>query len=345
LLKVVEASMNDYEQWDVFSRSQQNVFQSFEFLNVLQRVNSLSPKLLIAYDGESILGGMIIIRGHVLKVFSEKIVQMGPIIKPCISKEFNKILRILLTALRSSNRNVIDIHIRTPFKQGAAAFKSFSFVPKDETLDGSVLIDLTKDEETLWRELAKRCRNAVRKASKSGVNVEELSSLEEVSEYYRLYSKAAYAWSVPYPYSLFKGVFELLVPKGLARFFLAKYKDQAIAGLVNLIYNGKVFHWNNILSPEYRSLSPNNLLMWYAICANKRECQKIYYIYGLPPVKSKHGYSTFKTSFGGTLIDDSRGYFIVNSSIKKRIIDKSIKLSRYRCFSALSNPVKKLLIK
>ena len=112
--------------------------------------------------------------------------------------------------------------------------------------------------------------------------------------------------------SLFKSVFDILVPKGYAKFFSAKYKelniDNYIGVMIILTYSGVVYDWYAGAHDEYLSLCPNDLLAWHAIGWSS---EKGYHIFdfggaGKPNNKEHEGIRRFKEQFGGQLVNFGR---------------------------------------
>lgn len=127
-------------------------------------------------------------------------------------------------------------------------------------------IDLTKNKDILWLNLDKKTRNAIKKAMKNGVEVEEVKNENDLKLYYRLYLKTQKRHgSPPNSFRLFCNVYRQLQPMGIMKTLLAKYQGVAIGGIITFQFNGIIYWWGNVMAPDYRWLNPTNLLLWEII--------------------------------------------------------------------------------
>jgi len=127
-------------------------------------------------------------------------------------------------------------------------------------------IDLTKSKESLWRNLDKKTRNAIRKAMENGVEVEEVKNENDLKLYYKLYLKTQKRHgSPPNSFKLFYNIYRQLQPMGIMRILLAKYQGKTIGGIITFHLNGIIYWWGNVTEPNYRHLNPTNLLLWKVI--------------------------------------------------------------------------------
>ncbi len=131
-------------------------------------------------------------------------------------------------------------------------------------------IDLTKSKENLWLNLDKKTRNAVKKAMKNRVEVEEAKNEDDLKLYYRLYLKTQKRHgSPPNDFRLFCNIYRQLQPMGVMRILLAKYQEKAIGGIIVFHFKRArariIYWWGNVTEPSYRHLNPTNLLLWKMI--------------------------------------------------------------------------------
>ena len=343
--RVQEYNEKDDSEMRQFSKLYANPFQSLEFYEVLLRVKSVRPELLIARDrNDDIAGSVISMTAPRFSLLSRTVVQFGPVIRSGDEGICLKILRDLLIGICQHNRRSIDIYVRAPFTDLSEAFDELSFSRADPVLDGMVFINLEEEVEQLWQGLNKRCRNSVRKASAQGVQIEEVTSVEQLAEYYSLYASVARDWYVTYPFSLFEGIFRYLVPRGMAMIYLAKHDSEVIAGVTNLTYRSRVYQWNNVTSKHGRNLDANNLLNWHSMTRSKDRGALFYVHYGLSTAGDPQSRSSFKRSFGGIVLDSSRGYYKVNSVTRRTAINRMLRLENTHTSNVLVGTLKRLLL-
>jgi len=162
------------------------------------------------------------------------------------------------------------------------------------------ILSLDKSVDELWKGLKRECRNRVRKAQKSGVEVEEVTSPEFFEDYIRMaydvYAKAKRL--PPIPISLFFLLWERLRPKGAMRVLAAKYKEEPVAAAVFLMYRDTVYFWDGVSYRWAYPLAPNNLLHWCIIKWAAQEGFRRYDMLGadIP------GIGRFKSTFGPKLV-------------------------------------------
>jgi FemAB-related protein (PEP-CTERM system-associated) len=126
--------------------------------------------------------------------------------------------------------------------------------------------DLTKDEKELWSSLDKKTRNAVRKAQKSRLEIDEAKGPDQLKEYFVLYLKTQKRLgSPPHSFKLFLNLFSAFSTNKKIRMFIARHEGVPIAGITVFLHGNSVFWWNNVSDTEHRSLNPTNLLLWHTM--------------------------------------------------------------------------------
>lgn len=122
----------------------------------------------------------------------------------------------------------------------------------------------SSDRETLLYDVEKRCRTAVRKARKEGIEVTD--ETENPAAVERLVSEhQAHMESIggtPKPPEFFEHLDRFHEPRAEYRLLVARI-DGAVAGLVLLFYfDDTVEYFTPVTIPEHRSLYPMNLLIF-----------------------------------------------------------------------------------
>jgi Acetyltransferase (GNAT) domain len=144
-------------------------------------------------------------------------------------------------------------------------FQSMGFrVKKLQTPLGTILLDLSKGAEQLFREFAEDRRYNIRRAIKAGVEVTEMNVQRDFDDYYALYEHwCASKRLPPRPYELQRTVFET---KGNRLLLVARHNGRLV-GAETLRYrrHGIIEAAANISRREETKLKQNDLLMWRAI--------------------------------------------------------------------------------
>ena len=107
--------------------------------------------------------------------------------------------------------------------------------------------------------------------------------------------------------SHFEAIFDILVPKNMAKFFLAKFNDEYVAARLILAYKDTVYDWYTGSSKKTQSVYPNDLLVWHILEWGSYRGFKIFdFGGGGTSEQSSDGWVKFKKKFGGKEISYGR---------------------------------------
>ena len=146
-----------------------------------------------------------------------------------------------------------------------------------------------------------RIRWAVNKASRSGVEVREVSSQRDLKAWYRLYLDVNRWHALPArSFRFFDAVWQLLRPAGLSRLFIAEQRTgadhQLLAGSFIFQLGRTAFYAFNGRLREGLPLRPNDVIQWHAIHQAAESGSSLYDLgeeevgnLGLAAFKSKWG--------------------------------------------------------
>jgi len=153
----------------------------------------------------------------------------------------------------------------------------FSWTPLDtlqqmgfraKTMEGSVVLDLTRGPEFLFKKLHQKRRRNVRFAIKRGVEIVQAATHEDFCSYYDVYlrwrqtSRKTIVTKLV-PFSVLKHAYRLRQNRIL---FLARYQGKTIAGdILRFCPGGLVEASANNSVDEFLHLKPNDLLVWKTI--------------------------------------------------------------------------------
>lgn len=197
----------------------------------------------------------------------------------------------------------------------------------------TMVLDLKRDLDSLWKKFDKKLRNSIRKSEKESVRVSELINEEELKEYYDLSlkterhikeSKGRKAFSIQ-SYEFYKKIIE----DGLGRVFLAKFGDKIIAGSVFLVFGNRTIYFQSGFLREYAIKQAPSLIHWEAIKKLKKEGITEYDLgglsLGLTKEDSRYFIYEFKKKFNGQL-EVFYNLEIPIIKYKKTIQDKFVKI-------------------
>lgn len=146
-----------------------------------------------------------------------------------------------------------------------AGFQSVGFRIKSfQTPLGTILLDLSKGTDQLFRDCAEARRHNIRRAIKAQVEVAELDVRHDFDDYYALYKHwCEFKGIAPHPYDLQRAVFET---RG-NRLILAARHNGRVVGVSTYRFRrpGIIEYTANVSRREETKLKQNDLLMWRAI--------------------------------------------------------------------------------
>ena len=174
----------------------------------------------------------------------------------------------------------------------------------------SYVVDLTPDEGQLWKGLAGRARNAIRKAEREGYEITLAGSKADVDAYYALHTVTyRRTGATPHPQAFFQNIWDRLGPPGVANLFMARHGGEAVAAINVAAFKGAAVYWTGASLEEHARNGVNNLLLWKTMLWAKNNGIRWYEVGEASPDAEDpklRGLSRFKRSFGFSWCRTSR---------------------------------------
>jgi hypothetical protein len=127
-------------------------------------------------------------------------------------------------------------------------------------------LDLTLGEQKLFGRLGSDVRRAIRKAQKTGVEIEFSQSLEALRTYYGLHCQTRKRHGLPpQPFAFFLNTFRHILARRLGVVALAILGRKAVAGAVFFCFGREALYKFGASDARFQSARGNNLVMWEAI--------------------------------------------------------------------------------
>lgn len=237
----------------------------------------------------------------------------------------------------------IYLFLRTPFPfpYGNDIFVKNGFNRQLEGGEYSVIIDLEKDQDALWSGVKRFARRCVNMARQKGVEVKGVETEEQLRQFYDIYHDTGRRREFhPLPFDMFRALWLRLEPKGMVKFFIAYWKGRPIGGILNTFYARECVPWFSCSLDRFWDLHPNHLLFWHSICWSKEEAQssifKLYHVSQKGRKIKGVDYYTFKTCFGGSMIEECAFYDKILSPNTSKVLDTLEKLPRIAAKKLLS---------
>jgi len=313
-LKVTDDFKKDALDEFVYNNPNTSIFQTLDIAEVYKRNKACTPLILVAINEDtddivaSLLAKILDEKPGFLSSFSRhSTIRGGPIFVDnkdgiaavsLLLQHYNEIVK--KESLYSRIYPLNDTPQIIPcFKESGYEYGGWK----------NFLVNLDKPIDEIWRNLKKSRRYGINKAKKKGVTIEEIRERDLIPEFYKLLQETYKKRNNPLEdISNFEAVFDILVPKKMAKFFMAKYDGRYIAAMLILLYRGVVYDWyaGSSQKQEDLILCPNDLIAWHAIerCANNGFHTFDFGGGGEPNDTS--GWVEFKRQFGGKLVNYGR---------------------------------------
>lgn len=303
---LVQFTDDDKDSWNEFvtGNPYAQAYHLWEWGDVLCRTYGYARYYVAVKNGANILGAFPLLYVKSL-IFGKRLISLpfveyaGPIIKNGMdSSEAGLIFTQLVDYAESLKRKLKAdyVEIRQPSLLLSSLLPSFGFRAMQRHV--TFRIDLTKGESELWKGMNKKCRNSLRKAMKTGVEIKEVEE-EGLKQYYDLYLDAQKRHgSPPHSFDFFLNVYNVFKPAGLLRMMLAVYDGKPIAGVMVFCFKDKLYWFGNVVDRKYANLNPTNLLLWNTV---QFGMENNFGVFDLGQTrKEEGGVYHFKSGWGGS---------------------------------------------
>lgn len=174
------------------------------------------------------------------------------------------------------------------------ALEKFGFKKGDNIQPQKTLIlDITKPEEELLKQMHSKTRYNIRLAKKK--NIEIKKDKNKFEEFWRLLQQTTKRDGFrPHPKEYYRKMLE--VPG--VELFVAEYQDKVIAANIVVFYKKTAIYLHGASDYKYRNLMATHLLQWHQILEAKKQSCAEYDFWGINERKWP-GVTKFKKGFGG----------------------------------------------
>lgn len=305
------------EKWRSFVQDHPhgNIFHTPEMFEVFRRAEGHHPTLWAATRQGQILALLlpvnITLMGGLLRPLTTRSVVYGSVL--CAEgAEGQEALRVLLrTYIQERNGSLLFTELRnlSDLEESQPVLIESDFAYDDHL---NYLIDLDHAPEEVLQSLGRSTRKHIRRGLRQGdVNVEVMTERAGVAHCYDLLAQTYDSAEIPLAdISLFEAAFDLLYPKDMIRFTVARVDEAVAAVSVELLYKDIVYGWYGGLDREYGSYMPNEMLMWNILEWGAQHGYKVYDFGGAGHPDEEYGVRDFKAKFGGKLVCFGRNIYV-----------------------------------
>jgi len=314
-------------QWEnfVLEHPNGNFFQSPAAYEFFKNVDGYEPLLITAAKENEIKGilSAVIIKEAGLKgFFSRRCIVWGG---PLAQKNDTEINLLLLNKLIEYNSDrIIYSEFRPVSYYNVFEIAAPCFLINEKRYN--VLIDLTKSEEQLFKDLHSTRRRQVQRGYRRGIVVDNYFEVNEniLKECYLILANVYKKIKLPYPTLLFfikaNNVFNEIF-----HVFVAKFNDKVVGFRFVLVYKDLIYDWYAASNKDHYDKYPNDILTWEVIKWGHENGYNTFDFGGAGKIDEKYGVRDFKIKFGGKLISTNR-YKILHRPIQYQIGKLGLKI-------------------
>jgi lipid II:glycine glycyltransferase (peptidoglycan interpeptide bridge formation enzyme) len=183
----------------------------------------------------------------------------------------------------------------------------------------NVILDITKSEEELLKQMHTKHRYNLKYSIKNGVVVKKAETLRDFKTFYTLLEETAkrqkyFIHSEKY-YEL---IWKLLSPLGICHILTAYVEDTALASWMLFTYDSVLYYPYGGSSDKHRNLFASTQIAWESIKLGKDHQCKTFDMWGAAESLENtsdpwYGFTAFKLKFGGTYVEYMDSYdFVIN---------------------------------
>jgi serine/alanine adding enzyme len=310
-----------------------NIFHTPEMFQVLARTKGHQPELWTTVDGYSEVLALFVpvhitLANGLLRRFTTRSIGYGSILCQNSAQGEEALSLLLETYVKRVKSQSLFTELRNLYcladLQALLERHGYHF---EEHLN--YLIDLDRPVEELLQGIGSRTRKKIRKGLREGnVQISEVSNRAALAPWYEVLQKTYDNAHVTLAdRSLFEAAFDVLHPKGMAKFLLARVQGVTAACSVELPWKDVIYGWYGGCNRAYGEYLPNEMLIWHILEWGATHGYRVYDFGGAGKPDEVYGVRDFKAKFGGELVNYGRTT-CVHSPIRLKLSELGYRLYR-----------------
>lgn len=306
--------------------------QSYQWGEIKSYSSAWNPVHIVGENeaGEIIASALMLIRRIPRIGRSIAYVPRGPVLDTTNASLVQEFTEALQCSAAARNAIIVKIDPPVPIEDTASLHAieqaGFQSVADPTGFGGTqpkcvMQLDLQPAEDELLASFKPKWRYNIRLAEKKGVIIKSDCDMSDLVKFYDLYKLTAQRDGfIGRPYSYMETLWDVLVPQGYAKLFLAIYEDQPLAGALAFTFGDRAWYVYGASSNEHRNLMPNHLMQWEMIKWARSLGCKWYDFRGVSPRRSAseqedhlQGLNRFKEGFSPRYVEYIGEYDLVLS--------------------------------
>ena len=196
----------------------------------------------------------------------------------------------------------------------------------------TVILDLTKTEDELLMSMRRQTRYEVRRGEKLGLKVLEDASEAAFDDFHKVQAETAKRQNfIPPSKKELLAERTAFMPDHLKLYKVVDAENRPVAYGLILTYGNEAEYFEAASTDLNRKLPGSTALLWQAIKDLKSQGLKRFNLWGIAPPGVEHhrysGVTTFKTGFGGEIVEFIPAQDIVISKLKYKL-DELVETAR-----------------
>lgn len=308
-IKVITAQ--DYPQWEryVEESTAAGFFHRIGWLKVAQQTYGHRPFYLMATNGEEARG--------ILPLFLISSPMFGRVLASDVFTSFGGVCADDIEV----EGQLMDEAARLAMEQ-AVSYLEIKNITRINSLNGrwqtqndycTLILDLQHGAEKIWKNWRDKTRNDVRKATKSGVVIEQGPHLFD--DFYRLVAVDMRRLGTPvHSKKFYQNILQEFPEE--ANIFVAKVSGQTVSAVLTVGFKKRIQAYTSVSLSEFRQLKPNALLYWEIV---QYACQRGYHYLDFGRSTWESGTFEFKKHLGATPVPLYYDYYLNRRKTVPRI--------------------------
>ncbi len=292
----------------VFPNKYANIFHTPEMFQVFNLARNHQPKLSAIVDKDKKILALlptvqVTVLNGLLRRMTTRSISYGSILSstdPVGKQALDLLLQAYSeeagrSSLFSELRNLSDMSM---FQK---EFSQAGFVYEDHL---NYLIDLNNSPEQILQNIGSRTRQHIRRGLRKGIVVVEcMSDRNQLNTWYDIIKMTYKGARIPLAdISLFEAAFDILYPRKMIKFLLARIGTEYVAASAEMLFKDVIYGWYGGMNREFSKYTPNELLMWHILEWGASNGYKVYDFGGAGKPEEESGVRDFKAKFGGQLV-------------------------------------------
>ncbi|MBU0981963.1 peptidoglycan bridge formation glycyltransferase FemA/FemB family protein [Patescibacteria group bacterium] len=252
------------------------------------------------FEDSRLVGSMLVIRQHMAMDKCWLWCPRGPLLP---EKDRSKVWNLLKQEVSAIARKEGDVYLRIePGAREGDDWPVKGAYTKDRYVPGeTMMIDLTREEESIRAQMTQKGRYNIKQAVKAGVYVVK-SDMTDFRDFWDMMEETAERDGFHlHSRNFYESFYDILGNK--VHVYLAKIDKETVAGMFGVGFGDTFVYYFGASSDSHRKAYAPYALQWFAIESAKRHGYKWYDFLGVAPEGDERhslaGVTQFKSRFGG----------------------------------------------